>query len=333
VLAETVLRLSESEFESFVLTWGFLGGGGLSLLLAGVFAWRLARPLTALSQAAREVAEGNFSARAPSFRRRHRGRRQWLSETERLVEDFNAMAATLERLEAERRATAATIAHELRTPITVLQTRLTALQDGVFSFDVREARLLTQQTDQLARLVEDLRTLSLADAGKLTLELYPCDLSSLVADVVASFEARAAAQEVRLETRLAEATVLVDAARLRQVVANLLDNALRLTPPAGTVTVALSVGPTEAVLTVQDTGPGFPDGTGTRVFERFYRGESERSGSGLGLAIVRSLVELHGGRVEAGNAPTGGAVLQVVLPRPRLKAGTEPPRVQMAPRN
>ncbi len=330
VLAETVLRLGDSELESFVLTWGFLGGGGLSLLLAGVLAWRLARPLTAVSRAARQVAEGDLSARAPLFRKQRRRR---LGETEHLIEDFNAMAATLERLELERRATAATIAHELRTPITILQTRLTALQDGVFSFDAREARLLTQQADQLARLVDDLRTLSLAEVGKLTLEWHPCGLSVLVADVVASFEARAAAAGVRLEAHLTDATVLADAARLRQVVANLLDNALRFTPPAGTIMLALEVTGVDVTFTVQDTGPGFPDGAEARVFERFYRGETTRSGSGLGLAIVRSLVDLHGGRVEAGNAPVGGAVLRVLLPRYGLEAGRASPRTKAAPRS
>jgi len=195
-----------------------------------------------------------------------------------------------------------------------LQARLAALRDGVFALDAREVQLLAQQTDLLARLVEDLRTLSLTEAGKLTLNLHTCDLSALVKDVVEGFEPRAAAKGIRLEVCAQEATLIGDAARLRQSVANLLDNALRFTPEAGSVAVALQTGQAGVSLLVRDTGPGIAKGTQAQVFERFYRADADRSGSGLGLAIVRSLVELHGGRVEAMNAPEGGAVFQVSLP-------------------
>lgn len=175
-------------------------------------------------------------------------------------------------------------------------------------------QLLAQQTELLARLVEDLRTLSLAEAGKLTLNLRACDLSALVKDVVESFEPRAAAKRLRLEVRAQETTLRGDAARLRQVVANLLDNALRFTPEAGSVEVTLQTAGVGVTLLVRDTGPGIAEGVQARVFERFDRAGADRSGSGLGLAIVRSLVELHGGRVEAMNAPEGGALLRVSLP-------------------
>lgn len=314
-LAGTVFR-GLRENETAVLVWSNVVGVLLSALLAALIAWRLAQPLSAVSKAARWFAEGDLSARAWLPPGQWRNERRWGGEAVRLVDDFNAMAASLERLEAERQVTAAAIAHELRTPLAVLQARLAALRDGVFALDAREVRLLAQQTDLLARLVEDLRTLSLAEAGKLTLYPHTCDLSALVKDVVESFEPRAAAKGVRLEVRAEEATLVGDAARLRQVVANLLDNALRFTPEAGSVEVTLQMDEVGVILLVRDTGPGFGESDRARMFERFYRADADRSGSGLGLAIVRSLVELHGGRVEAMNAPGCGALLRVSFRHP-----------------
>lgn len=316
VLARIMFRdVSEVELEAAVLTWGTLGGGLFSVLLAALIAWYLARPLSAVSSAARQVAGGNLSARAllpvGEQRRLRRGRGD---EAVRLVYDFNVMAASLERLEAERQATTAAIAHELRTPLAVLQARLAALRDGVFALDLREVHLLAQQTELLARLVEDLRHLSLADAGKLELDLCKFDLAALVRDVVAGFEPQAAAKGVRLEVCTQEVTLVGDAVRLRQVLTNLLDNALRFTPDAGYVGVTLQRAEVGVTLLVRDTGPGIPEEARSRVFERFYYADAERSGSGLGLAIVRSLAELHGGQVQAMNAPEGGASFRVSLP-------------------
>ena len=165
------------------------------MLFAAFIAWRLAKPLSEVSSAARQVAGGDLSARAKlPF-----GQRLWPwnrqnGEATRLLDDFNAMAASLERLEHERQATTAAIAHELRTPLAVLQARLAALGDGVFALDMGEIGLLAQQTDLLARLVEDLRNLSLADAGELELTFAPCDLAALTEDAVAGFEPRARAK-------------------------------------------------------------------------------------------------------------------------------------------
>ena len=317
-VAEVAVSLARTAFprpggsETVVIIVSNVVGVLLSVLFAALIAWRLTQPLSAVSRAARRFAEGDLSTRARY--RQGRGARRFGGEAVRLVDDFNVMAASLERLEAERKVIAATIAHELRTPLAVLQARLAALRDGVFALDLREVGLLEQQTDQLARLVEDLRTLSLADAGKLTLTLRPCDLSALVRDVVTASELQAAEKGVRLETQLASATVQGDAGRLRQVVTNLLDNALRFTPAAGSVTLLLKTDDGGATLVVQDTGPGFGAGDEARVFERFYRADAGRSGSGLGLAVVRSLAEAHGGWVAANNAPGGGAVLEVWLP-------------------
>ncbi len=311
-LAGTIFR-GLSENETVVVVASNVVGLVLSALFAALIAWRLARPLSAVSKAARLFAEGDLSARARLLPGQGRYERRWGGEAIRLVDDFNAMAASLERLEAERQATTAAIAHELRTPLAVLQARLAALRDGIFALDAREVQLLAQQTDLLARLVEDLRTLSLAEAGKLTLNLHTCNLAALVRDVVESFEPRAAAKGVRLEVRAEEATLMGDAPRLRQVVGNLLDNALRFAPERSSVEVTLRTDQVGVSLLVRDTGPGLSESDRVRVFERFYRADAERSGSGLGLAIVKSLVELHGGRVEAMNAPEGGALFRVSL--------------------
>lgn len=301
--------------EAAVPFWGSLGGAVFATLLAAFIAWRLAKPLSEVSSAARRVAEGDLSARAklPSGGRREFWNRQ-NDKTVRLLYDFNAMAASLERLETERLATTAAIAHELRTPLAVLQARLAALRDGVFALDLGEISLLAQQTDLLARLVEDLRNLSLADAGKLELTFAPCDLAVLVRDVVAGFEPRARAKGVGLEVCAEEAYLSGDAARLRQIIANLLDNALKFTPPAGCITTVVKTEAAGVSLLVRDTGPGLTEAVRARVFERFYHLNDDASGSGLGLAIVKLLVELHGGQVEALSAPEGGAVFQVSLP-------------------
>lgn len=311
-LARRGLRgLLESETAALVVS--NVGGVILSALLAALIARRLARPLSAVSQAAQEVAGGDLSTRARLPAGRLAGHRTG-GEALRLIDDFNVMAAALERLETERQATAAAIAHELRTPLAVLQARLAALRDGVFPLDPREVQLLAQQTDLLARLVEDLRTLSLADAGRLALTSGPCSLSALVGDVVAAFGPQAEAKGVRLETQLEPVTVPGDAGRLRQVVANLLDNALKFTPAAGCVTLILRADASGATLSVHDTGPGLRAGDEARIFGRFYRADEVHSGSGLGLAVVRSLAEAHGGRVGAKNVPAGGAMLEVWLP-------------------
>ena len=312
-LAGTIFR-DLHQNETAVIIWSNVVGLLLSALLAALIAWRLARPLSAVSKAARLFAEGDLSARARlPARRPNRGE----GEAIRLLHDFNVMAASLEWLEAERQVTTAAIAHELRTPLAVLQARLAALRDGVFALDLGEIRLLVRQTDLLARLVEDLRHLSLADAGRLELDLGEFDLSALIDDVVAGFELRATSQGVQLEVCAPEATLSGDAARLRQVVTNLLDNALRFTPRAGCVTLTVTTTEADVTLLVRDTGPGLAE-LEARVFERFYRANAEASGSGLGLAIVKSFVELHGGRVDAENAPEGGAVFRVLLPRRHL---------------
>jgi signal transduction histidine kinase len=301
----------DGAFELAVLAGVAVGVGiGAGLLIAG----RLARPLTALSAAARRVARGDLAARPqvpPRLLRR-------ADETGGLLRDFTAMAEALEHLEAERRVGAASVAHELRTPLTVLQSRLEAARDGLLRVDDGELATLLQQTRVLSRLVDDLKTLSLAEAGRLHLAPRSVDLGHLAQRVAMGFRTAAAARGVRLDLGVPPAAVRAraDPDRVAQVLANLLDNALRHTPAGGAVRVRVAQGADGAVVTVADSGPGFPDDVLDRVFDRFSRADTARSratgGSGLGLAVVKTLVDLHGGRVEARNAD--GAQVVVTLP-------------------
>ncbi|RIH82783.1 Signal transduction histidine-protein kinase BaeS [Calidithermus terrae] len=294
------------------LTWATLASVGLGILMAFVFARRLARPLEAISQGANRLARGELAVRIPAPRSN--------DEVSLLARNFNAMAESLERLEKERRAMIADIAHELRTPLTVLQGRLEAIQDGVIRLDEAEVARLHHQTRLLARLVEDLRTLSLVDAGRLTLERQPLELREVLASATQSFRTRAEARGVGLELDLPHQPIALsaDPDRLAQVVGNLLANALDHAPPRGRVTVAAGQEDGKAWFSVADTGPGIPEEALPKIFDRFYRVEQSRNrqtgGTGLGLSIVRALVELHGGRVSACNRPEGGAVFRVELP-------------------
>lgn len=294
-----------------------LASSVLGILLALIFARRLARPIEAVSVAATRLASGDLSARIPAPKGN--------DETALLARNFNRMAESLEKLETERKAMIADIAHELRTPLTIMQGRLEAIQDGVASLEMREIDRLHHQTRLLSRLVEDLRTLSLADAGRLTLERRPLDLCAVVQHTVAGFQGQAQDKGIKLQLRLPSPPLEVEADpdRLTQIISNLLHNAVAHTPAGGTITVEVEARGKEVAVRVSDTGPGIPEEALPRVFDRFFRAEASRSrqsgGSGLGLAIVKALVELHGGMVEAKNRSSGGAEFRFLLPKLETK--------------
>ncbi|MFN3392365.1 MAG: sensor histidine kinase [Meiothermus ruber] len=301
----------EARLQQNLLIAGLIATG-LGVLVALVFARRMARPIEAISAAASSLAQGKLSVRIPAPRGE--------DEIARLARNFNRMAEALEKLEAERRAMIADIAHELRTPLTVMQGRLEAIQDGVVPLEMGEIDRLHQQARLLSRLVEDLRTLSLADAGRLNLALQPLNLAELARRMAAAFGAALEAKQVALELRLPEGPVPVraDPDRLAQVIGNLLTNALEHTPAGGRIALEVAKDTTHAHLRVLDSGPGIPAEALNKVFDRFYRAEASRSratgGSGLGLSIVKALVELHKGTVAAHNRPEGGALFEVRLP-------------------
>ncbi|MDV6374965.1 sensor histidine kinase [Deinococcus arenicola] len=280
-----------------------------SALLAFFLSRRLAQPILAVSAAAAGLAKGDLSSRAPVLS----GERE-LAE---LAGNFNEMADNLQALETERRQAVADIAHELRTPLAIMQARLDALEDGVYTLNPEQVALLSQQTQQLTHLVDDLRTLTLAEAGQLRLHPEPLDLTELTAEVVRDLHDRAGSRGIVLELRAsAPAPLHADAGRVRQIAVNLLENALQ--HAAGRVQVSVTADSTAALLHVDDDGPGIPEASREAVFTRFTRLDSSRTrgtgGSGLGLAIVQELAQAHGGAAHAGLGPLGGARLTVRLP-------------------
>jgi two-component system, OmpR family, sensor histidine kinase BaeS len=265
------------------------------------------RPLADIAAAAERLGDGE-----PGVRVRARGPRPVRS----LATSFNAMAERLDRTRTDRRTMLAEVTHELGTPLTVISGGLEAMLDGVHPMDEDHVAPLLSEATVMSRLLDDLRTLSLAEAGALTLFREPADLSAIASEVVAGQRPIAAAKDVTLETggdpRLVAS---VDPLRLREVIANLVANALRHTPRGGRVSVSVRGSDAEAVIEVRDTGEGIPPADLERVFDRFQR-DADTGGSGLGLAIVRDLVAAHGGTVEARSTgiPGEGATFVVRIP-------------------
>jgi signal transduction histidine kinase len=266
-----------------------------------------AEPIADLMAAASRVETGDYGARV-----REAGPR----DLRRLARAFNAMSARLERDAAERRQLLADVSHELRTPLSVIQGNVEGILDGLYPADRTHLEPILEETQLLERLVEDLRTLSLSETGVLRLHREPTDLGALLSESVAAFRAKADAASVTLALSLDDGlpSLEVDQSRLRQVIGNLLDNAVRLTPAGGSVRVRASAsGPDAVEIDVQDTGPGIAPEVLPRIFDRFYR-SGERGGSGLGLPIARSLVEAHGGTIAAASEAGHGTRISIRLP-------------------
>jgi two-component system, OmpR family, sensor histidine kinase BaeS len=293
------------------------GGPGPPLVLAVVAAAlvatfvayrRLARPVSELLDGAERVGAGDYDTRVqPSGPRAVRT----------LGKAFNDMAGQLQASDEARRRFLADVTHELRTPLTVLSGEIEAQLDGIHPRDDVQLNRLLDQTRTLGRLVEDLRTLALGDAGRLTLYREAVSLGVVVEDAVAAISATASQRDVNITTVGTTQPALeidADPVRLGQVVTNLLTNAVRHTPPGGLVTVTVAAGERTVSVTVADTGSGI-EGDPKRVFDRFAK-SADSGGSGLGLTIARQLVERHGGTITAANALRGGACFTVTLPRP-----------------
>jgi signal transduction histidine kinase len=266
-----------------------------------------------------EIASGarRFGAGERDVRVKPRGSREMVE----LARSFNQMADDLQRAETVRTNLMADVSHELRTPLTVLDGNLRAALDHVYALDEAEIANLYGQTRHLIRLVNDLRELSLAEAHQLPLQKQPTALSELVGETVQALGPLAAEKGIQLVDNSAGLPELTaDPVRLRQVLFNLLTNALRHTPPGGTVSVRGVATDAEVWLQVADTGEGLEPEAVRYAYDRFYRADKSRSretgGSGLGLAIVKAIVEAHGGRVEATSEGRGhGSTFTVVLPR------------------
>ena len=291
-------------------TRGLVGVGALAVFVGAI--WLIARsvrrmlgPIGDVLEAAERVADGDYSARVDP-----RGPR----EVRRLGRTFNEMTARIEASDGERRRLLADVTHELRTPLSVVQGNLEGIVDGVYAADEERIGIVLDETRLLARLLDDLQTLSTADSGGLRLAREDTDLGALAADVVAAFTPRAQAAAIRLSAAADGAPRAdVDPFRLRQVLENLVANALRVTPPAGEVAVTAAEAESGAEIMVSDTGPGIPEDELEAVFDRYTRA-ADSGGSGLGLAIARSLVEAHGGAISAERRDEGGTTVRVRLP-------------------
>ena len=266
-----------------------------SVGLAAVFARMLARPLAQIGAAARRIADGDYAARVP---------REGPDELASLADSFNQMAASLERQEEMRRDFIANAAHELRTPLTNLQGYLEALRDGVISADRTTYESLHEEADRLVRLSRSLDALAEGDAATSPATLVEVDLAESIRAAIDLAAPSADRAGLRLTPELPAALpARADPDRLAQVLANLLSNAVRYTPPGGTITVRAERRPDDVLVSVSNTGDRIPAEDLDRVFERFYRVEKSRDrargGAGIGLAIVKQLVESLGGRVGA----------------------------------
>lgn len=280
----------------------------LAFVVGRWFFQQFAPPIANLMDAADAVAEGDLSVRVPE---------DIPGEFGRLARRFNRMTAELQRAERQRRNMTADIAHELRTPLHIIQGNLEGMLDGVYEPTAENIQTTLEETRLLARLVEDLQTLSLAEAGQLPLHRVPFSAADLLADVATSFAVQAEEQGVTLEVETAGAAqslmLFADPQRLDQALSNLVSNALRHTPSAGRIMLRAEGASGRVRLGVEDSGTGIPPEDLPYIFDRFWRGDRARTrarltGSGLGLAIARQLVAAHGGTIEVQSpSPASGA--------------------------
>ncbi len=280
--------------------------GIMAMVAAGVALRRLAAPAGRLVEAARRIEAGDYSARVPV-----RGP----GELRSLARAFNAMSGRLEAEEARRRSVLADVAHELRTPITVIRGQAEGIVDGVYPADAEHMGPVLTATRTLEVLVDDLRTLALAEAGALQLHREPVEISTLATEVFAGYQDAARADGVRLVAAVDPPGLTLDAdgVRLRSALANLVGNALRHVHAGGEVRIEATLGNGTVELVVGDDGDGIPAELLPRVFDRFVKGPGS-PGSGLGLAIVRDIIEAHGGSVRALSSPGRGTAIHMLLP-------------------
>ena len=308
-----------SEYAGVRNIWLLLCGTPVALIILAIITIaalynRFGKPLGQIFNAIDSVAEGNLSARVPE------NNSDMFSE---LFKRFNKMVSELERADQQRRNLTTDIAHELRTPLHIIQGNLEGIIDGVYKPTSEHINNTLDETKLLARLVNDLQTLSLAEAGQLPLHPTRFLLADLMHDLTTSFSSQAASNGIDLQTNIADPNqkLTADYDRLNQVLSNLISNALRHTPKGGTISLEAgsSVGEERgARIKVKDTGAGIPSDDLPFIFDRFWRGDKSRSGranSGLGLAIVKQLIHAHGGTIEAQSEVGKGTTFVIELPQ------------------
>jgi signal transduction histidine kinase len=293
----------------------FIRGGlvaiAIALLLTFFLSRRILAPVKALTNASRRFGKGDFSHRVD-----YKGK----GELGELAQSFNSMADDLERTERLRRNMVADVAHELRTPLSNLKGYLEAISDGVVKPDENTIRSLNEEASSLSRLVNDLQDLSLTDAGEIKLIIQPEDITDLIKQTIAAMQAKATARGLALTSDVPATlpAVSIDAHRIKQVLLNLLENAVSHTDKGGKITVTARQQGNQIHISVADTGEGIPAEELPLIFERFYRVDKSRTrktgGSGLGLTIAKRLVEAHGGKIEVKSEPGQGSIFTFTLP-------------------
>ena len=315
-----LLYLLFSEYSGVRNIWLLICGAPVLLAALLVFILfnlysRYGKPLESLFDAIRAVEEGNLAARVPE------NRSDMFND---LFKRFNKMVGELERAEQQRRNLTADIAHELRTPLHIIQGNLEGVLDGVYEPTNEHIQDTLDETKLLSRLVSDLQTLSLAESGQLPLHPTSFLLADLLADLTSSFSSQAASLGIELHTQVADPTLplTADYDRFNQILSNLISNALRHTPTGGSVSVhAEADGNHKIQITVCDTGNGIQPSDLPFIFDRFWRGDksrSERTHSGLGLAITKQLVHAHGGTIEVQSEVGKGSTFIIELPQERI---------------
>lgn len=300
------------------ILYGALGASGLALLLAALLARTIAHPVQELTEATQIIAQGEFGHQVPVRTR---------DEIGRLAESFNQMSEDLAESVQQRRQMTADIAHDLRTPLSVLMGYTESLSDGKFKGSPEIYRVMHKETQHLSRLIDDLRTLSLADTGELPLTRNLVAPQELVARIAEAYQVQAQQYNVTLtvDTDGSLPLIYVDPDRMIQVLGNLMNNAFRFTPEGGEIgltAVATSpdagtATPTQVQFRIKDTGPGIAADDLPHIFNRFYKGDKARQhdgGTGLGLAIARSIVEAHGGQISVTSNPGEGTSFIITLP-------------------
>ncbi|MCK5060764.1 HAMP domain-containing protein, partial [Candidatus Bipolaricaulota bacterium] len=303
----------EEEFLASAKRSALLGGAiafALALLLSVLLISEVLSPLRVLTRATEQIARGDLSQRVKLKAR---------DEFGQLGDSFNRMIKNLRHSEEIRRSMTADIAHELRTPVTIIQGNLEAILDEIYEPTTDTIAPIYEETLRLGQLIDDLRDISLAEAKELQLNIEPIEVVASIKQLVETISASLdQGPQIRVEANSTIPQVPVDLKRFQQVLVNLLTNALRFTPQQGMIHIQVLRKDQEVEVRVADSGPGISPEEIPHLFERFYRGDQARSrgqgGSGLGLAISKQLIEAHGGRIWAENDPSGGAIFVIRLP-------------------
>jgi two-component system sensor histidine kinase BaeS len=284
----------------------------IALILASLLSWQITKPILQLTLAAQSLSKGDLTKRVTV---------DGEDELGVLAKSFNKMSDSLQISEKRRKAMTSDIAHELRTPLAVQKAQLEALQDGITKPTKKNLASLLEQNSHLTRLVEDLRILALADAGELRFSIVPFNLTSLIDKIVDKFSASLVDNQNSIVVnpkKNPRLKINADPDRVEQILTNLISNARNFSPKGGTITISLATSDVQAIVRIQDEGPGIPEDSVSKVFDRFYRVETSRSrdkgGSGLGLAIARQLAIAQGGNIQAANLEKGGSEFTLTLP-------------------